>query len=568
MKIFASSARRLAAVLAAFLLLTALWLFAWKKPLGRDNWFIAPRELWPSAAFLFPLGVLLLCGGFACLCAYDRFRRAKTRREEKTSLCLSLGALFLFAVLWPWALLGPRQIAGVYLISATWSDISNQYFSTAYRIENARDFTRKYETQQRNLDVTKSHVATHPPGAVLFYYAARKIYENVPLVGATFSAIAPGITAASTESVAQTVRGQLKRSDASDANAPVFPDDAVGSAIWCAFLLSLCVGLTVLAVYKLASGESSTRLGDNAANVEREKHERRQDERQREKRGLLGAILFAFAPSVGLFAFSLDALVMCLVAWSLVLLSRRLTSDAKGGIAAAFFGGALLGLATFVSFGALAVWGLVVFAFALSFGWRAFLTVPQFVVGDVLSRRKPKVHRPISDLALILLGFGAIWFVLILIFPMQIGAIYSRAMNAHHAATLTTRSYAGWALLNGFFFLLFCGWPLAVGFLRGAWRQIAAARTRQIVLWNAARLWGVAALLLCVALSLSGNVRGETERLWLFLVPPLCAFAATEWCAIEYSKGFSARFLTLITAFQVIQTLAMASTLAPLIRAY
>ena len=451
MKVFASAQRRLAFGAFLFVLLTGLWLFWWKKPLGRDNWFIAPRSaLWPLDSWLLPLGTLLLCGGFALMCAYDRFRRAKSRREEKTSLRMSLGSLILLAAVLPWTLLGPRKISGIYLVSATWSDISNQYFSTAYRIQDARDFTRNYQLQQQNYDIVKSHVATHPPGAVLFYYGALKIYENVPLVQQLFSTIAPGITAASTPSVTQTIRGQLARSHASDANARPFHDDAVGSAIWCAFLLSLSVGLTVPAVYKLAAGESSTRnaaaavddaavddaataiSGNDALTKDASAKDAlaKVEERARESRGLLGAALFALAPTTVLFAFTLDALMACLIAWSLVLIARRVTSGTTVGICSAIVSGVLIGLASFLSFGALAVWGLLVFAFAIGFGWRSFLTTPQLVLTDISSRRKPAVHRPISDLALILLGFVALWLVLSLIFPMQPREIYARAMEA------------------------------------------------------------------------------------------------------------------------------------------
>ncbi len=576
MKVFASAQRRLA--LGAFLLvlLTGVWLFLWRKPLGRDNWFVTPSaHLWPLDTWLLPLGTLLLCGGFAAMSAYDRFRRAKSRREEKTSLRMSLSGLVLLAVVLPWTLLGPRKISGVYLVSATWSDISNQYFSTAYRIENARDFTKNYALQQQDYDIVKSHVATHPPGAVLFYYGALKIYQNIPFVHAAFSTIAPGITAASTPSVTQTIRGQLARSHASDANARPFQDDAVGSAIWCAFLLSLSVGLTVPAVYKLAAGESSTRDGASTNDaVEISGNEAlskdalaKDEERARESRGLLGAALFALAPTTILFTFTLDALMACLLAWSLVLIARRVTSGTNAGIGSATASGVLIGLASFLSFGALAIWGLLVFALAIGFGWRSFLTTPQLVLTDLLSRRKPAVHHPISDLFWIALGFVGIWFVLCLIFPMQPQAIYNRAMQAHHAATLTSRSHAGWAVLNLVFFALFCGWALTITVWCGAWMQLRNWRAHQILNWNAARVLGVATLLLCVALSLSGSVRGETERLWFFLVPPLCAFAANS-PEIEYSNAGKGRFFLFLIGLQTLQTLMMAATLAPLIRAY
>lgn len=522
--------------------MTALWLFVWKRPLGRDNWFIAPHQSWPFSASLLSLGTLLILGGLSALSAYDRFQRAKTRPEEIISMRMSLGALILLATVMPWTLLGPRAISGVYIVSATWSDISNQYFSTAYRIENARDFTRNYAVEQRDYDVVKSHVATHPPGAVLFYYGARRIYENVPFIHSILTTVAPGITAASTPSVGNLIRKQLIRSNARDMKAPVFSDDAVGGAIWCAVLLSLSVGLTVPAVYKLAAGTSSTRLSETPVS-ETPEH----NERARESRGLLGAALFALAPTTMLFAFTLDALMACVLAWSLVLVARSLSSETTK-IGTTLFAGMLIGVASFLSFGALAIWGLLVFAYAIV--WFC----------DAGSARRKRLS---SGFVLILVGFLGLWLALCVVFPMQPLAIYGRAMQAHHAATLTSRSQAGWAYLNLFFFALFGGWPLVFGVLSGArswWK------TRHNANWNAAAVLGVASVLTCLLLSLSGNVRGETERLWYFLLPPLAAFAAAH--LIEYSNPAKGRFCTLLIGLQLLQTLLMASALAPLVRAY
>jgi folate-binding protein YgfZ len=512
---------------AALLLATLLWLLVFKTPLGRDNWFITPHAPWPLRFWLFPLGTLAILGGLAALCAHDRFRRAKTRREQKTSTRLCLGALVLFSVVWPWSLQGP--LGGFNVVAATWSDVANQYFSTALEVRDARAFSREYSKYQSGAEITKSHVATHPPGAVLLYVAALRVYDGIPFIRQTSESLAPGITAASTQSVAEEINNQLRRAKALNPRVVLSPSQ-VPAALWCAFLLSLCVGLTTPAVYLLAaSGESDLQL--------------------RERRGLLAAAWWCLAPTVGLFAFTLDAVIACLVAWTLVFFARRLSGDSAWWMVAA---GALLAVASFVSFGALAVWGLLFFALALAFGARSLITTPHFVLTDVLSRRRPTVHRPFSDVAWLLLGFGGVWLLLNIALPMQPLQIYDRAMQAHHAATLTSRSYWGWGWLNWVMFALFCGWPVVVALGIGLLRWFSARRASLPFTWNTPRLLGVAALLLCVLLSLSGNVRGETERLWLFLAPSLCA-----WAAIEYSIA-TARVIVALLVLQLVQTLLMA----------
>lgn len=520
--------------------LTAIWATIWRAPLGRDNWFLEParRPIWPMSSWVFPLLVLLVCGVFAWVCAFDRFRRAKTEREKRTSTRMTLGALVVLATVWPWSLLGP--LGGFQLVAAMWSDVSNQYFSTAYRVENARQFSIEYSTQQQNVQISKAHVATHPPGAVLFFYGARKLYDGVPPIRNFWEHFAPAFTAASTESVGVEARKIVRNATGENVT---LPDEAIGGALWCAFLLSLCVGLTVPAVYHLARGDGANSDGAN--------------EVEKDRRGLLAAAFFALAPTSALFAFSLDALIAFLVAWSLVFWSAR---QRNGNRAAALASGAILGLATWISFGALAVWGVLLFALALCWGARSLVTTPILVMSDLLARRKPAVHRPFSDFALLLSGFALMWALILVAFPTPIGEVYTRAMEVHKSATLTSRSHLGWMLLNLFVFALFCGWPLVAGAFSSGKRVLDERRIG--VQWNTARALGIAAIVLCVALSLAGTVRGETERLWLFLLPPLCAFAA-----IEYSL-LGKKTIAALLALQAIQTLVLAGTLAPLIRPY
>src|SRR4028118_2304628 len=147
MKYIVKSTATISAIAAALVAITAWWLFGARWSLGAPNeWNVKPNPVaWPAGAWLLPLAVLGLVGSLAAFAAYDRFRRAKSRREQKASTALCLGALSLLALLWPWALLGPGGTFN--LIASTWGDISNEYFSTAYRVDDARRFTRDYVTQ-------------------------------------------------------------------------------------------------------------------------------------------------------------------------------------------------------------------------------------------------------------------------------------------------------------------------------------------------------------------------------------------------------------------------------------
>src|SRR5687767_2130904 len=167
---------------AVLVTVTLFWLLKARWKLGRDGWFLEPNDgPWPLGAWWLPLAVLILFGGLAALSTYDRFKRAKSRKEQTTSTVLAVIALSILALLWPWSLLGPLGTAN--LINSAWSDVANEYFATAYEIEDARQFTAEYSTQwQKPASPVQAHVATHPPGAVLFYHVARRILEAVPAI--------------------------------------------------------------------------------------------------------------------------------------------------------------------------------------------------------------------------------------------------------------------------------------------------------------------------------------------------------------------------------------------------
>ena len=511
---------------------TAYWLFRARWPLGRvGEWVIRPNEgAWPVQALGIPFAVLMLFGAPAALAAYDRFRRAKSRSEQTASTTLCIAALTCFSFLWPWALIGPGGVSN--LIAATWSDLSNGYFSTAYTVEDARSFTHDYPLRhQEHVSVSQAHVATHPPGAVLFYFGARRIFEASPPLQNGFTGLAENLVRSPVASIAEGAQA-TRRAAWVSANRPggqyvALPVSAVGCALWCAFLILFASASIVPAVYLLAS----------QGGAGQEHHE---------ARGMIAAALFAAAPSLGLFAFTLDGLIAAGAAWTFVLASRRLAGGSHGWMMAA---GGTLALTSFVSFGALSVGLLVVLALALHHG---------------LTRGA------VTDAALFAFAFLVGWIVLSLIFLMQPLIIFYKAMEAHHLATLSARDYWGWTWLNLFIFALFSGWPVALSvltYLAAGWRF----GSKHQVPVPAVAL-GIATLLSVLLLTFSGNVRGEVDRLWLFLLPPLCALAATWFQPSASSEGQASVTRTHNVALwiglillQAAQTLMMASTLAPLV---
>ncbi|RYF37084.1 MAG: hypothetical protein EOO38_26890, partial [Cytophagaceae bacterium] len=141
----------LAAIAFLGVFAVAIWGFGGRGNLGVANeWQIRPNGTpWPLGAWGLPLAVILLFGGAALLSAYDRFKRAKSRKEQKNSIVTALICLGILGLLWPWTLLGPGALARLNepsqlarvtlegrfnLLASQWSDVATEYFGTAYSI--------------------------------------------------------------------------------------------------------------------------------------------------------------------------------------------------------------------------------------------------------------------------------------------------------------------------------------------------------------------------------------------------------------------------------------------------
>lgn len=531
--------------------ISAWWLFRARAPLGRDGWFLTPNPVaWYPSAWWLPLGSLLIFGGFAAISAYDAFWRAKTERAKHTSIRLSLAALMLLSPVWNWSLLGPGATplangAGN-LIGVMWSDVATQYFGAAHEISDARTFSTEFAAKhQKPAAAALAHVATHPPGATLFYYGCRRVLETVPALAAVFQLLAERVTGESALTLAAQANEWRTLSARSGGvnNLSPLPVSAIGAALFVAVVIAAFAVATVPALYLLAVACGQSTLDRDAAS----------------RCGLAAATLWTLAPSVGLFAYTLDVLVACGAAWTLVLATKYFERAHNGWMIAA---GVLWGLTCWLSFGALAVGAIVVLWTILQHG-----------------RAWPLAAR---DIAFLSAGFVAAWLLLLVLFPMQPILIFRQAMAAHHFATLESRQSGDWRWLNIFLFWMFCGWPVIA---LGIGRAILLVLHRDAV--RGREKPDVSAALFCAtvfvlfAMSLSGGVRGETERLWMPFSAPLCVFAAqsllvsaplSEVVASTAKLKVRARALEPLACsmtlllLQALQALMMAAALAPLVR--
>lgn len=217
---------------------------------------------------------------------------------------------------------------------------------------------------------------------------------------------------------------------------------------------------------------------------------------------LLAVTFWLLVPARSLFSPSLDqALPVFLVAAAWL--------AATGGGGRSFLAGLLAAGSVFFSYGYLAALPLVALL--------ALLPRPATPAGE----ENEAGPRPLGSTAVramaLAAGFLLPWLGLALFAGYDPWASFQAAMVQHRAIAVTSRSYMTWLLWNPYDLLLLLG-PAVAGLAAAALRprQERTASFRALA-------WGWWALL--AVLLVSGSVRGEAGRIWLFLMPFACLLA-------------------------------------------
>ncbi|UCC67829.1 MAG: hypothetical protein JSV79_12050 [Armatimonadota bacterium] len=181
--------------------------------------------------------------------------------------------------------------------------------------------------------------------------------------------------------------------------------------------------------------------------------------------------------------------------------------------------------------------------FAVVAAWLAV-----WVVLGALRSENPRAafRRAVISGATALVGFAILYLLLYSLLGYRPLAVAQQAFAAHRDVTTVAvaRSYWKWLLMNPLEAAMFTGFPLVIAAL---WsrptlsRDAASARLRSFL---------AAWLIVLVVLNLSGAVRGEVGRIWLFLFWP-AALAAGAWLASRPRLAAAAPVLVLLQVSQV-----------------
>jgi hypothetical protein len=221
----------------------------------------------------------------------------------------------------------------------------------------------------------------------------------------------------------------------------------------------------------------------------------------------LAVLLWLLTPARSLFTPSLDQALPLLLVGAAALAAIG-DSGGIGGRARAVGAGLLAAAACFLSYGCL-----------VTLPWLALVALGTPEESPEAPRWRPaSLLRP----ALVGAGFVLPWIVLALATGYAPWRDFRVAITAHRAMAVVTRGYSTWVGWNLYDFALLAG-PAVLGLALAALWTGGAPRPSRAFRWA---LWGFWGLLLL--LDLSGSVRGEVGRIWLFFMPFAALFAVGE----------------------------------------
>jgi len=466
--------------------------------LGGD-WSLAPLpglHPYPVTSLLPAITVLLIAGAILARLAWPP--REVTRRRAAAGVTVLCAASLALSITLDWGLGAPFALRNA--VAATWSTISNGYFREAQQITSVGEFVSQYHEIQRR-DPLK--LGTHPPGAVLCYWLAKQVWDALPAVQPPMLMLTDAWSGGDLVTLSRSAL----------ATSPTVPREFgpgdVPVTVWCLLFIAATGAGVVVPTYLLGAADGDRRTG------------------------LLSATLVALAPNTLFYYLSLDVLLMTLTAWALVRVAYR-TRDQSPWRGGALGSGAALGVALLISLGATA-------PLALALAW---LVVTSRRTG---ARAAGRAALELVLGVLLVLGLASLA-------GLHTLTVFGHCLDAHahSGGGIAHRHYVKWVLPNLLDYALLLGIPLVWVALTGL------ARRRELGPCAAGLV--VATVATMLLLDLSGSVKGEAERLWIFFNPPLAVAAAT------LAAGRAA--LAWPLACQPLQLLLMALTLPPLVRPY
>jgi hypothetical protein len=314
-----------------------------------------------------------------------------------------------------------------------------------------------------------SHVATQSPGPIIFCGIIRKIVLKLPpliWLAEQILAFSPGTT---TKEIANYMKQWH--------NVFVTPKD-VAAALWCAVVYIIVGCSTVFFLVHIGKLTKNLQVGWGSA------------------------VLFATMPAFHMFTPSVDQMYPLITAIVIFLIIYGLHQDVTLSLLVFTIAGFILAIGVFLNLGLVTLLPLS-FLLTFMFSWKV----------------KKKLSECFFNFMTFLASFLSPLLALLILLDCNLWLIFKKSdmLRMQLYSIHTPRPYLPWIWGNIVDFFVFIGIPLTIGFLWQILKELASGIKERSLSSFSPILW--AFVITFVILLLSGKVRGEAARMWLFLTP-------------------------------------------------
>jgi hypothetical protein len=339
------------------------------------------------------------------------------------------------------------------------------YFTTAVGTLDLNSLLANFPAQMPSLPI---HAQSHPPGPVIAHWLSWQVLRALP-------------------PLADAMALPLRTLQCHNPGLMVLDNAQIASASP-GMLLPLLGGLAVWPLYALSKRITTIRAA------------------------AVTALLFPLLPLFAMWMSQWDQIYPLLLFIGLYLAHTGLEKNSWWRILLA---GVPLSLASFFSVG-----NFVLMVIVGLYGIAWWVVRRMNSTADSRSRLKPTLWASLKLAALFALGCASIWLAYWLIYGVDPLSVISTGSRLAFESTTGNRSYGVWLLGNPIDFLVFLGFPIVILLVYNALKRIPFPKT---LLPIALATFGT-----LILLWLSGSVRGEVGRLWMYF-GPLVVMIAVGW---------------------------------------
>ncbi|MDQ3814947.1 MAG: hypothetical protein M3347_13465 [Armatimonadota bacterium] len=445
-------------------------------------WKYQPIEV--PARLVFPcIGMAVLLGALALPVRHLLLQAQQLPSPARRMEWLALGALWLAAVLLSLgvALLHPWGL--MHTASLIFSIGPNSYYYTALQHHDMLALLQNFDQHMVKLPL---HAQTQSAGPIVLCWGLRRLFDYVPFL----QDIADVLFYFSVGGNSQVVGAQWSRI----IDLPLSAAD-VGAALMIAFFFISVGSLTVVPLYFLGKWLYNARVG------------------------VWAAVGFTLLPGFHLFHATVDQMYPFVTTVALCLVTLAVRAPRRGWL---YMGaaGVWLSLAIFMHLGL-----LTLIVLCVAYGGLLLRR------GQSTEQAKEQPAAPVrslwSGLPAFMIGLLAPQLLLWILFHYNLIAVLltsNRLRDALYAEL--NRPYLRSLVGNLIEFLISAGIPISLLFLWHTGQRVRDLLHRSTSVGAAPLFWSF--LLLLTALELSGKVRGEVARMWIFLTPGLVLIAAAQ----------------------------------------